>query len=249
MITRAKVQNRLLGAFLQILPQEFKRRLGVHLGVPDFRWSLRQLRRFGFAPENIMDVGAFKGEWTRACRDIFPKAQITCIEPQEFVQKHLQGLEAKEGNVLVIQTLLGRESRERVPFKDIGSGSSILLGGHGDTAQKMTTIDHLIASGICKPPELLKLDVQGFELEVLEGYTKYFDPCGVIQCEISLLPIVAGVPLLHEIIPYLFRRGFLLFDVDELIRAPSDGAVWQIDAIFCRWDSPLRAKRVWAKEG
>jgi hypothetical protein len=39
-----------------------------------------------------------------------------------------------------------------------------------------------------------------------------------------------------------------MFDVDELIRAPSDDAVWQIDAIFCRMDSPLLKQRVWRAE-
>ena len=93
----------------------------------------------------------------------------------------------------------------------------------------MTTIDALIEGGECKPPELLKLDVQGYEIEVLEGWKKKFDDCQVIQIEISLLPIVQGAPLLHEVVEYLYKRGFVMFDVDELIRAPSDGAVWQIE--------------------
>jgi hypothetical protein len=31
-----------------------------------------------------------------------------------------------------------------------------------------------------------------------------------------------------------------MFDVDQLILSPFDGAMWQIDALFCRIDSPLR---------
>ncbi len=112
----------------------------------------------------------------------------------------------------------------------------------------MTTVDTLIESGQCQPPDLVKLDVQGYEIEVLEGWTESFYRCQIIQCEISLIPIVAGAPLLHEVITYLFQRGFVVFDVTELIRSPSDGAVWQIDALFCRCDSPLRLSRVWALE-
>jgi hypothetical protein len=111
----------------------------------------------------------------------------------------------------------------------------------------MRTLDWLIDEGVCpQPPQLLKLDVQGYEIEVLEGLVKHFDGCEVIQCELSLLPLVDGSPLLHQVIAYLYSRGFLLFDVDELIRAPSDGAVWQIDALFCRADSPLRNQRQWS---
>jgi hypothetical protein len=52
--------------------------------------------------------------------------------------------------------------------------------------------------------------------------------------------------LFHELIAYLQCRGFLMFDVTELIRSPSDGAIWQIDALFCRVASKLRLERVWA---
>jgi FkbM family methyltransferase len=237
--------KKLFRFLLRILPPEQKRQLGVHLGVPDARWSLKQLGRFGFAPDHIMDVGAFRGDWARICIDIFPEATITCIEPQDSPQEELKKIANEHSNVKVMQTLLGR-SESYIPFEEIGPGSSILLGKkNAGTAKRMTTIDALIGGGHCKPPELLKLDVQGYELEILEGYTRNFDRCQVIQIEVSLLPIVQGAPLLHEVVSYLYGRGFVMLDIDELIRAPSDGATWQIDALFCRTDSPLRRERVW----
>ena len=61
------------------------------------------------------------------------------------------------------------------------------------------------------------------------------------------LPIATGAPLLDAVVSYLYQRGFVMFDVDELIRSTSDGAVWQIDALFCRMNSPIRTQRVWEK--
>jgi FkbM family methyltransferase len=243
-----KLGLKTLGLFLQMFPYKWKRRLGVHLGAPDVRWSLGQLCRFGFYPKQIVDVGAFRGDWARICHDIFPEATITCVEPQEACQEELRKLASQYSNIKVIRTLLGKTEQENVPFKEIGSGSSVLLDCEGGFRKPMTTIDALIADGHCKPPELLKIDVQGYELEILEGYTRSFDCCQTIQIEISLLPIVQGAPLLHEVVNYLYKRGFVMFDVDELIRAPSDGAVWQIDALFCRIGSPLRMKRTWRKK-
>jgi len=245
MVTKARIRNRILGLLLRTLPKEFKRRLGAHLGVPDVRWSLMQLRRFDFVAKHIMDVGAYKGNWTRLCLDIFPEATITCIEPQDAYQKELQELAKINLNVQVIKTLLGRSVYDNIPFDEIGPGSSILFNCQGKTTKPMTTINGLIENGVCKPPELLKLDTQGYEVEILEGYTHSFDTCQVIQIEINLLPIVQGAPLLNEVINFLYKRGFVMFDVTELIRAPSDGTVWQIDALFCRIDSPLRRERVW----
>lgn len=234
---------------LKLLPVEWRRRLGHHLGAPDLIWSLRQLRMFGFSAERIMDVGAFHGEWTRICIQVFPQADFVCIEPQNGPQDMLTELARRNPNVKVIQTLLGSHIREHAPFDEMGPGSSVFGSGKRQTGRPMNTIDHLIEEGGCGPPQLLKLDVQGYELEVLEGYTRHFDACEVIQCEISLLPLIPGTPLLLDVVNYLAGRGFVLFDVDELIYAPSDGAAWQMDALFCRSNSPLRRERVWRKEG
>ena len=89
------------------------------------------------------------------------------------------------------------------------------------------------------------LKAQGYELEVLAGYEKHLQACEVPQVELSLLPIVPGAPLIHDVLAYLSTRSFVMFDVDELIRSPSDGAVWQIDALFCHEVSPLRSRRAW----
>lgn len=245
-----KIRRWILGKLLGTLPGETKRRLGVHLGVPDLRWSLFQLRKFGFAPQHVMDVGAFQGEWAKACVSLFPRADILCVEPQECQQAALRALADGCRNIRLIQTLLGSRELDGVPFRDTGSGSSVLFGAPGNSPTRaMTTIDTLIASGICAPPQFIKLDVQGYELEVLEGWQSGFEMCQVIQCEISLIPIAPGAPLIDEVVSYLAGRGFVMWDVTELIRAPSDGAVWQIDALFCRRESALRTDRRWRLPG
>jgi FkbM family methyltransferase len=242
------VRRKILQLLLSSISCTWKRQLGVHLGTPDIRWSLMQLRRFGFLPNNTMDVGAFRGDWARTCLDIFPHTKVVCIEPQDVEALGLKNLERTFANVKVIQALLGSSARDDVLFRDSGPGSSVLDVGSNEKLGKprrMTTIDSPIGSGTCPPPEFLKLDVQGYEIEVLEGWTTNSDRCQVIQCEISLLPLVPGGPLLHELVAYIERRGFVMFDVTELIRSPSDGAVWQIDALFCRIDSPFRQELKW----
>jgi FkbM family methyltransferase len=196
-------------------------------------------------PGHVLDVGAFQGDWARLCLRVFPEAHITCIEPQDSQQQTFAKA-SQTKNIRLIQVLLGRTDRSSVPFFEAGSGSSVLLGKKETSKTKpMKTIDTLIKLEEIAPPHFLKLDVQGYEIEVLEGWTKGFEQCEVIQCEISLLPLIPKAPLLHEVVAYLYNRGFMMFDVTELIRSPSDGAVWQIDALFCRKDSPLRDTRIW----
>ncbi|MBP1731652.1 MAG: hypothetical protein H6Q55_2081 [Deltaproteobacteria bacterium] len=242
---QAKLRHKVSAGLMSSIPISVRRRVGVHLGRPDSGWSLSLLRRLGFSPRSTMDVGAFLGNWARICLSVFPKTKLTCIEPQDARQKDLQELAEQHPNVRILQVLLGRQERCDVPFAEIGPGSSVLLPSSGETSKQMTTIDHLIETRVCEAPELLKLDVQGYEMEVLEGYTRHFDACQVIQCELSLLPLVPGAPLLHDIVAYLKSRDFVMCDIDEIIHSPGDGAVWQVDALFCRIDSPLRTERAW----
>jgi hypothetical protein len=50
------------------------------------------LKRQGFSPRHIFDVGANHGNWTRAAVRFFPDAQYTLIEPQGILQKSVQDL-------------------------------------------------------------------------------------------------------------------------------------------------------------
>lgn len=239
------VGRRALSVLLSTFPDGLRNRLAVHLGRPDLRYSLLQLRQFGFKPKHILDGGAYHGDWTRQCLEIWPEATIACAEPQQSAQVELSKLAEENGpRVRPIHCLLGPEDRDAVPFCDAGTGSNLFTARGADYTCAMWRIDSLIDRGL-EPFDFVKLDVQGYELRVLEGFDIYLEHCEVLQLELSLLPLVKGAPLITEMIAYLNQRGFLLFDIDELIRAPSDGAVWQLDALFCRDGSPLRLERHW----
>ena len=243
--TSRSVTREALSLSLGVLPEGFRNRLAVHLGRPDLRFSLLQLRHFGFTPKHILDGGAFHGQWARQCLEVWPGGNVVCVEPQDGAQAKLKNFaEENRLRVRILQGLLGPEDREAFSFTEAGTGSSVLTSDKGAQTCAMWRIDSLIDQGL-GPFDFVKLDVQGYELQVLLGFEQYLKRCAVLQLELSLLPLVKGAPLIAEVIAYLNQRGFILFDIDELIRAPSDGAVWQIDALFCREGSPLRMERQW----
>lgn len=245
MIKHQRLNRAALHLLLEMMPEVIRERLAVHLGRPDLRFSLLQLRRFGFEPKQVLDGGAYRGDWSRLCFSVWPETSIVCVEPQKSTATALQSLaEEKTPRVKVVQALLGAVDQCAVPFRESGTGSSVYTSNNGGSNCSMWSIDSLIDQGL-GPFDFVKLDVQGYELQVLSGFERYLEECQLLQLELSLLPIVEGAPRITEVLAYLDRRGFVIYDIDELIRAPSDGALWQVDALFCRENSPLRSKRTW----
>ncbi len=59
-----------LSSALALIPERYRATLAVHLGRPDLRFSLLQLRQFGFMPKHVLDGGAYHGEWTAQCLEV-----------------------------------------------------------------------------------------------------------------------------------------------------------------------------------
>lgn len=207
-------------------------------GQPTMWGSLRNLSSW-FEPRGIIDIGANVGDWSREAFKIFD-CSIHMIEAQPSLEPNLKAT----GFPYTI-TLLGSEYRADVPFHLSGTGSSVLeeVTGFstGQIGLPMQRLDDLELG--LDAPLLMKLDVQGYELEVLSGATETLKRTEVILCEVSLLEYNKGQPLMHEVIAYLAERDFLPFDICGGLRRSSDAALFQTDMIFVRKDSKLRTKR------
>jgi hypothetical protein len=136
-----------------------------------------------------------------------------------------------------------------VTFHIMESGSSVFEEHSGVERRplrlKQGTLDS-ITNGI-DTVDFIKIDVQGYELEVLKGGMRTLARAQAILIELSLIEINEGAPLLDEALSFMRAAGFVAYDVLEIHRRPLDGAMNQIDILFVREESPLRAdKRHWA---
>ena len=109
----------------------------------------------------------------------------------------------------------------------------------------MQTIDEIVASRCIAAPDLLKLDVQGYELEVLKGAQRALTTISAILAEINLLDIHKNVPLLDDVIIFMREKGFVAYDICGLTRRPLDQGLWQADFIFVPRESALRRDKRW----
>lgn len=234
-----------------LLPEDVKSRLKGFLHIPDMEASLRRLSRVGFRPAAVLDIGANVGGWSRMCRRVFGQPPILAIEPQAQCEAELRKAAHELGGVTIAQTLVGARAAAAVPFfvNDFSGISSVLrepdAPAVGAVPTDMVTLDELIASTSFPQPGLIKLDVQGYELEVLRGGTQTLSGAEVVLMEVNLLPIYEGAPLLHETVAFMADCGFRAYDFCSAMRRPLDNALFQTDMIFVRQDSSIIASKRW----
>jgi FkbM family methyltransferase len=153
-------------------------------------------------------------------------------------------------------SLLGAEKKDAVTFyrPEAGTtGSSVLpeLTSYDKEAIKlrMNTLDSLIEGVELSGTLLMKLDVQGFELEILKGGKKALGASEVVIMEASLLEYNEGAPLFADVVAFMRQEGFEVYDFCGQNRRETDQALFQTDVVFARRESGLRARRkFWLKE-
>jgi FkbM family methyltransferase len=236
---------------LTSLKNALRRRIIQHYGVGSTQIpsALQRLRINNFSPTHIFDVGAYTGEFAKTCRSIWPNAKLTCFEVLPHRVKELRAWSAMDGRTDVIECLLGEHVRSNVRFHEKETASSVLDDHipHSGPVEcyPMRTIDELIATSNIRPPEFLKLDVQGYEYEVLMGGKNTLRDIEVILAEANLLDLYKGAHLLDDLIALLREHGFVAYDICEFHRRPLDAALWQADFIFVPEASQLRKDKRW----
>ena len=205
----------------------------------------------GFRPRVVLDVGAAKGYWSRQAARIFPDAAFFLFDPLKESEPSLKALCAGNARFHYFVMALGREpgTRRLNVARDPEASSLLEFPGQDQSAQRevpVETVDHLLSAGRIPKPDLVKLDVQGFELEVLAGGTALFGGGCVFVVEVNLFDFMPRCPLVHEVIGYFADRGYRLFDLAGLLRRPFQNDLGQMDLVFAPVDSPLVAESRWS---
>ncbi len=245
-VSTPRLRNALLRAAFASMPEAEKDSTRVQWRIPSMEWSLRRLSRLGFNPHRIVDVGAFQGDWARIARVAFPEARIVMIEAQQAMEAALADAATEVGNAQFVIALLGAESGKTVQFFELETGSSVLQERSNVSRVVRTSqtiaLDDVLSAEMPGGANLLKLDVQGYELEVLKGGTRALEAAEAVVAEVSLLPINDGAPLLHDVTAFMRDRGFVAYDICDLTRRPLDLALWQVDILFLKENSALRSR-------
>lgn len=240
----ASVRRSLFHFAFNCAPDEFEKFALLYANAPSQEHLLRAMAARGFSPRTIVDVGAYKGQWSRMVSSIWPDAAILMIEPNREQTAPLQAV-AADLNATLYSELLGAVDGEEVQFHVMASGSSILAersdAPRTSEPRRLVTLNSLLAD---QPiADLLKIDAQGYELSILDGADRILPRVQTVLLEIALIEVNEGSPILHDVLSYMHDRGFVAFDILEMHRRPLDRTLCQIDVFFCRQDAILRADK------
>jgi hypothetical protein len=97
-----------------------------------------------------------------------------------------------------------------------------------------STLDVALKGYEIKTPILIKIDTQGYELEILRGNRKWIESADAVICEVSFESLYVGQPLFDDIYCFLRSCGFTFKGSLEQLKAVTDRRILQCDAIFTK---------------
>ena len=186
-----------------------------------------------FMPSRILDIGAWNGFWTKNVKPIWPDAYYTCIEAG---QKHEKRLKEVTDDYHI--AVLGDSDREiKMYLREIVKGNkkkitytkgSTVFGIFKDfEIRQMQTLDQLV--GKDARFDLIKQDVQGAEIMIMQGAPDIFTRAKYVIQEVNLYKDeqFPNMPTVNDMDEYMFQLGF---DNSEVIEQKEN--VEQIDKVY-----------------
>lgn len=208
-------------------------------GPSGFAVALTKLKARGWSPRQVIDVGAWQGTWTAECMKVFPNARYLLIDPLPANRAPLAAFCAAHPNATAWCGALGATAGTLSLYEHADQSSAFRASKpewRGEPIEvEMRTLDSFMASGESEMPQLIKADVQGYELEVLRGASRALAAADAVLLEVSFRELYEGQPLAHDVIGHLGERSFAVADICSYSQA-ADGTLVQSDILFVRRD-------------
>lgn len=233
---RAQTQVRLLvnRAGYEVTRDHFKHRF------------VRSLHQAGI--DCVLDVGANIGQFGAQLRRAGFAGRIHSLEPLQAAYDELQRRTAHDDRWRVQRAAVSAEAgtiRMNVSGNSVSSSVLPMLDRHAVAAPQAqyvgveevpsTTVDAIVdESGLSPQRTLLKIDVQGYERQVLAGAAATLDRFAGVRTEMSLVPLYEGQVLMPEMVDLLTGRGFELWYIEPGFVEPRTQRLLQLDGLFLR---------------
>lgn len=207
--------------------------------------SLVNLRNLGFYPKVVFDVGAQIG--TFELYRSFPQSKHILIEPVQENEPHLVKVcEQLEDADFIIAAATSQSGTVEMRVTPNFQYASICTDGGGQTGDRhQRTVPAVSLDDICQErglfgPYLIKIDVDGEEVEVLKGARQTLKETEYLVIEATLFG------QLYDVMDFMRAEGFVAYDIVDHMYRPHDRALWQVDMAFVKEKGRFRQMRSFA---
>ncbi len=197
------------------------------LGDAQQAWYLRRLFKL-LNVDLVLDVGGNAGQFARLIRSgVGYRGPLVSFEPVPELAQRLRSLARRDGRWTVVEAALG-DATCSIPFNVMKSSplSSLLKPSHEETERllahnlvdRQISVEMLTLSAFFnRHPEFahcrnvyLKLDVQGYEKQIVEGAKDSLERVAALQAEMSVISIYEATPNYKEVMKCIEDNGYAL---------------------------------------
>lgn len=223
------------------------------LAPSDGPWNdkgLELLIKLGFQPTYVLDIGANVGDWTREHMKLFPNAHFLMVDGSDHKEQWNDLLQTGfvDGEIAILDKI----AHNVTWYGTGGTGDSMhqeLTEAYQNVSGQLIqtqTIDGLLQKHKWTNAKigLVKLDVQGAELDILQGAPpELLTNTDVIVMEMPIAAYNKDAPSFSEYVIFMDNAGFAPWDIPELHRVNqrhevgNDGYLFQVDFVFVRKNS------------
>jgi FkbM family methyltransferase len=221
------------------------------IAVPPYGWVpfFSLVKQHGFAPRVILDVGANRGNWTRAAHAQFPDATIVMIEPQAQLIAGVQDLLQPGGKIRwVTAGVSDRAGKLPLTIAPRDDSSTFILtpdqaaaSGYPQTLVDVRTINEIVRTEKLGVPEIVKIDAEGYDLKAVAGASDLFGKTDLFFVEAAVCATL--IPnTVSAVVSAMDQAGYRMVDVTDINRSPRHGVLWLCELAFMRRGCPLLEK-------
>jgi FkbM family methyltransferase len=197
----------------------------------------------------VLDVGGNLGQYGKQLRRAGYRGRIVSFEPVPDVAAKLRRAAEADSDWLVHEVALGREDgttqlnvvsgslSSSLPASDFGARRYARLRRPVVREVPMRRLDGLmdmVLAGVDNPRPFLKVDTQGFDLEVFAGLGTRVADVVAMQSEVALVKIYEGMPRLPEALGVFEEAGFEVSGFFPVSREATTGRVLEFDCVLVR---------------
>lgn len=194
----------------------------------------------------VLDCGANDGQYGCYLREIGYAGRIVSFEPLAGAFSKLKMIAAHDRNWEVRRCALGGECGQiPINVSENSQCSSILpmLPGHTDALPTSQYIGKEIVPMNRLDDEfqkirnaanriMLKIDTQGYEMQILNAGALTLQTATLVQVEMSLIELYEGAPTFSQLNQFMTDQGFTLASIEPVFTDPKSGSLLQVDGVY-----------------